>query len=66
MDDADRAQQQDELLSAVALATRQAPQRPSARDCEGCGKVIPEGRRRAVAGCQTCITCQEAIERAPR
>lgn len=30
----------------------------SARECESCGDDIPEARRVAVPGCQTCVHCQ--------
>jgi phage/conjugal plasmid C-4 type zinc finger TraR family protein len=36
----------------------------SARKCSACGEPIPEARRRAVPGVQTCIDCQALIERA--
>lgn len=35
--------------------------RPSATECE-CGAQIPEARRKAVPGVQTCIECQEFNE----
>lgn len=34
----------------------------SAEHCEECGEDIPEPRRAAVLGCQTCSSCQEEIE----
>ncbi|CAH6636008.1 TraR/DksA family transcriptional regulator [Pseudocitrobacter vendiensis] len=34
----------------------------SAELCEACGEDIPEPRRAAVPGCQTCASCQEEIE----
>lgn len=34
----------------------------SAEHCEECGEDIPEPRRAAVPGCQTCSSCQEEIE----
>ena len=38
-----------------------APTRESAKWCAapGCGRRIPEARRRAVPGVQLCIECQE-------
>lgn len=36
---------------------------PSLSHCEECGEEIPEGRRLAVAGCRTCILCQEELEK---
>ncbi|EPG9672814.1 TraR/DksA family transcriptional regulator [Citrobacter freundii] len=34
----------------------------SAEHCIECGDPIDERRRAAVAGCQTCASCQEEIE----
>lgn len=34
----------------------------SAEHCEECGEDIPQGRRIAVPGCQTCAECQSLIE----
>ncbi|MGR7775844.1 TraR/DksA family transcriptional regulator [Klebsiella aerogenes] len=34
----------------------------SAENCEDCGDPIPEPRRAAVPGCQTCAECQSVIE----
>lgn len=34
----------------------------SAEYCEECGEDIPEARRIAVPGCQTCIECQHLTE----
>lgn len=34
----------------------------SAEHCAECGEDIPEPRRAAVPGCQTCASCQEEIE----
>ena len=36
----------------------------SARKCSACKEPIPEARRQAVPGVQTCIECQTLIERA--
>ena len=36
----------------------------SAHDCSVCGDPIAEKRRQAVPGVQTCIECQEELERA--
>lgn len=35
----------------------------STEDCEDCGEPIPEPRRVAVLGCDTCIDCQAIRER---
>ncbi|HDR2612802.1 TPA: TraR/DksA family transcriptional regulator [Enterobacter ludwigii] len=34
----------------------------SAEHCEDCGDIIPEPRRAAVPGCQTCAECQSLKE----
>ncbi|EPV0753350.1 TraR/DksA C4-type zinc finger protein [Enterobacter hormaechei] len=34
----------------------------SAERCEECDELIPEPRRAAVPGCQTCASCQGVIE----
>lgn len=36
----------------------------SATHCGACGHRIPVARRRAVPGVQTCVSCQEDLERA--
>ncbi len=36
----------------------------SSETCNACGEPIPEARRQAVPGVQTCIECQTLIERA--
>ncbi len=34
----------------------------SAEYCEECGEAIPQARRVAVTGCQTCADCQSLLE----
>lgn len=36
----------------------------SASHCHVCDSLIPVARRRAVPGVQTCVSCQEDLERA--
>ena len=36
----------------------------SAKQCRVCEHLIPVARRRAVPGVQTCVICQEDLERA--
>ncbi len=36
----------------------------SASHCRVCDHLIPVARRRAVPGVQTCVSCQEDLERA--
>ena len=66
-DDMDRAQAREEEMRGDALADQaRRAQRPvveSAVDCAMCGEPIPEARRQALPGVQTCIDCQKDIER---
>ena len=48
---------------AVRLARSRLPQGESLRRCEECDAVIPEARRRAVAGVRLCIICQSAHDK---
>jgi phage/conjugal plasmid C-4 type zinc finger TraR family protein len=34
----------------------------TAPDCEQCGELIPEARRKAAPGCPTCVECQHLLE----
>lgn len=67
----DRATAREEALRDDALAeqARRDPTRgktflDSARNCRVCDEAIPEKRRRAVPGVQTCVDCQNDLERA--
>ena len=66
-DDMDRAQAREEEMRGDALAEFERRYRPtteaSAEDCAMCGEPIPEARRQALPGVQTCIECQRDIER---
>lgn len=68
MDIFDRASEAEERFRAAALAQHQqtASHAPSAHECDECGKPIPEARRRAVAGCRLCVTCQRLREETHR
>lgn len=64
----DRAQEREEEMRQDALAeqARRAGDpagRVSAEECRMCGEPIPEGRRQAVPGVETCIECQRDVER---
>jgi len=37
---------------------------PSAEHCGVCGEQIPQARRDAELGCQTCVPCQNELDRA--
>lgn len=66
MDVIDRANEHADYLLQVALANRPNPTEPSAEWCEDCGNQIPEARRLAVPGCETCVPCQEVREHLAR
>ncbi|MFK7671819.1 TraR/DksA C4-type zinc finger protein [Pseudomonas lundensis] len=57
-DDVDFAEERIEKELASALAARVVYLGESAHECE-CGEEISEGRRLAVPGVQSCITCAE-------
>lgn len=67
-DDIDRAQEREQEMRQDALARHARLQPPaasvSAEFCVLCETPIPEGRRRAVAGVQTCVECQADLEKA--
>lgn len=50
-------------VSITQHQRRTAGQATSAEFCESCGVDIPEARRLASPGCQTCIDCQQLRER---
>lgn len=59
----DSAAEIEELQRNFALSKhRRTGNLVSAEFCEECGEDIPEPRRAAVPGCQTCSSCQEEIE----
>lgn len=63
MDDVDRAQARLEWVEEMRKRDRKADVRESALFCEDCATRIPEPRRQASRGTQTCISCQESRER---
>ena len=59
----DSAAEIEELQRNFALSKhRRTGNLVSAEFCEACGEDIPELRRTAVPGCQTCAECQGVIE----
>jgi phage/conjugal plasmid C-4 type zinc finger TraR family protein len=56
-DDAIKRQQRHSSLAGKTV-------QDSARECAVCECAIPEARRSAVPGVQTCVRCQEDLERA--
>ncbi len=63
----DRAQERELEMRQDALAEQARRVQPAAGDsalvCTMCDGKIPEGRRLAVPGVQTCVECQRDIER---
>ena len=63
----DRAQEREEEMRQDALAKQARQAQTVAGDsalvCAMCEEPIPEGRRQAVPGVQTCIECQTDVER---
>jgi len=53
---------QDQIDASVEDAVKRArsrlPQGESRRECQECGDLIPEARRKAVPGVRLCIACQ--------
>ena len=64
----DRAQEREEEMRQDALAKQARQAQPAAGDsalvCAMCEEPIPEARRLALPGVQTCIECQRDVERA--
>lgn len=59
----DTAAEIEELQRNAALSAHRIDRKAvSAEHCEDCGEDIPEPRRAAVPGCQTCASCQKEIE----
>lgn len=62
----DRAQEREEEFRQDALADQarqaQLPTGESAKVCKWCDLPIPDDRREAIRGVQTCIDCQTDIE----
>jgi len=48
---------------AVALARSKLPQGESLTHCEECDKVIPDARRKAIAGVRYCVNCQSNLDK---
>lgn len=62
----DKAAELEEKHRAWALARwreQQSGAAVSAFECVDCGEPIPQARREALIGCQTCVSCQAERER---
>jgi len=53
----------DTVMDAVNAARARMPSGESERECVFCGEDIPEGRRIAIPGVRTCVTCQSGRDR---
>jgi phage/conjugal plasmid C-4 type zinc finger TraR family protein len=65
VDEADISSEVEEIsrrISLEAALKRQNTGAESLSECEQCGEIIPEPRRRAVAGCRLCIDCARKAE----
>jgi len=58
-DDAVNEQINSTIEDAVARARGEIPRGESLYECEECGEVIPEARRKAIQGVRLCIACQQ-------
>ncbi|WP_028694355.1 TraR/DksA C4-type zinc finger protein [Pseudomonas cremoricolorata] len=62
-DAVDIANDQVEYFLQVSLDRRsRAVVKPSAEFCDDCGEPIPLARQQFVAGCETCVNCQQLRE----
>ena len=55
----------DTVTDAVLRARASMPKGETAIACTECGDDIPEARRRALPGVQTCVSCQSERDRRP-
>lgn len=65
MDAVDMATDTQAVEEALRLRMRPARARRAdgGIDCQACGDLIPEARRRAVPGCPMCVHCQSNYDR---
>lgn len=56
---------EDSIADGVAFARSRLPGGVSAEYCVACDEPIPEKRRLAVPGVQTCVACQAGRDRQP-
>jgi phage/conjugal plasmid C-4 type zinc finger TraR family protein len=55
----------DTISDAVLLARSLMPTGEGTGECNVCGDIIPEARRRALPGARTCVPCQASRDRRP-
>lgn len=53
----------DTVMDAVLAARARMPTGESEPYCTLCGEDIPEGRRQAIPGVRTCVSCQSGRDR---
>lgn len=65
VDEADISSEVEEIARRASLEAmmRKATTAESLTECEECGEIIPEARRKAVAGCKRCIDCARKAEK---
>lgn len=62
-DTIDTASELEELQRQAAIQAHRINRNAvSAEHCEDCGDPIPDARRIAVPGCQTCVSCAIDVE----
>jgi phage/conjugal plasmid C-4 type zinc finger TraR family protein len=62
-DGAVQEQIDDTVSDGVQRARARLPAGESREQCQECGEDIPQARRHAVPGVQTCIACQSEIDK---
>lgn len=62
-DPCDVATHNEEIQRQATLRNRRIYEGDSANDCVECDQAIPEGRRLAVPGVQTCVHCESKYEK---
>jgi phage/conjugal plasmid C-4 type zinc finger TraR family protein len=53
----------DTITDGVLAARARMPAGEGADQCIECGETIPDGRRRALPGARTCVSCQSARDK---
>jgi phage/conjugal plasmid C-4 type zinc finger TraR family protein len=62
-DDADIANDiEAERVALILSRFKKSSDQASATECESCDSEIPEARRKALPGIQTCVHCAQLIE----
>jgi len=56
----------DSIRDELAAARARMPSGAGLSECEDCGETIPLGRRKAMPGVRTCVSCQTARDQQPK